>query len=77
MLPRRGALLFSRSSIKFHGHRGLNIANYDQIATKQKENISIELKASTLTLAMTLTLYFQGKTWNLLYLNQKWSDGPV
>ena len=29
---------------------------------------------SSLTLAMTLTLNFQGQTWNLLYLNQKWSD---
>ena len=27
-----------------------------------------------LTLAMTLTLNFQGQIWNLLYLNQKWSD---
>ena len=27
-----------------------------------------------LTLAMTLTLNFQGQTWNLLYLNPKWSD---
>ena len=23
---------------------------------------------------VTLTLYFQGQTWNLLYLSQKWSD---
>ena len=29
---------------------------------------------SGLTLAMTLTLNFQGQIWNLLYLNQKWSD---
>ena len=27
-----------------------------------------------LTLAMTLTLNFQGQIWNLLYLSQKWSD---
>ena len=27
-----------------------------------------------LTLAMTLTLEIQGQIWNLLYLNQKWSD---
>ena len=26
------------------------------------------------TLAMTLTLNFQGQIWNLLYLSQKWSD---
>ena len=29
---------------------------------------------SSLTLAMTLTLNFQGQIRNLLYLNQKWSD---
>ena len=29
---------------------------------------------SVLTLAMTLTLNFQGQIWNLLYLSQKWSD---
>ena len=29
---------------------------------------------SDLTLAMTLTLNFQGQIWNLLHLNQKWSD---
>ena len=29
---------------------------------------------SGLTLAMTLTLNFQGQIWNFLYLSQKWSD---
>ena len=29
---------------------------------------------SGLTLAMTLTLNFQGQIWNLLYLSRKWSD---
>ena len=29
---------------------------------------------SGLTLAMSLTLNFQGQIWNLLYLNQKRSD---
>ena len=29
---------------------------------------------SDFTLAMTLTLKFQGQIWNLLYLKQKWSD---
>ena len=29
---------------------------------------------SGLTLAMTLTLNFQGRIWNWLYLSQKWSD---
>ena len=30
---------------------------------------------SDFTLAMTLTLSFQGQIWNFLYLGQKWSDG--
>ena len=30
--------------------------------------------SSGLTLAMTLTLNFQGQIWNLLFLSQKWSD---
>ena len=29
---------------------------------------------AVLTLAMTLTLNFQGQMWNSLYLSQKWSD---
>ena len=33
-----------------------------------------QMWTSDLTLAMTLTLNFQGQIWNLLYLNQKWSD---
>ena len=32
------------------------------------------MRPSDLTLAMTLTFNFQGQIWNLLYLNQKWSD---
>ena len=32
---------------------------------------------SGLTLAMALTLNFQGQIWNLLYLNQKWSEGQM
>ena len=51
------------------------------IATKRKANISIELRPQMqplgLTLAVTLTLNFQGQIWNLLYLNQKWSEGQV
>ena len=32
--------------------------------------------SSGLTLAMTLTLNFQGQIWNLLYLSQKWCNLP-
>ena len=45
------------------------------IATKQKANTSIELLASNdLTLAVTLTLNFQGEIWIFIYLNQNWPD---
>ena len=37
-------------------------------------NSRLQMWPSGLTLAMTLTLNFQGQIWNLLYLNQKWSD---
>ena len=54
------------------------LAKNGPIAMKQKANISIELLcqmwSSDLTLAMTLTLNFQGQIWNLLYLGQQWSD---
>ena len=33
-----------------------------------------QMWSSVLTLAMTLTLNFQGQMWNLLYLSQKWSN---
>ena len=37
-------------------------------------NTRAKMWPSGLTLAMTLTLNFQGQIWNLLYLSQKWSD---
>ena len=37
-------------------------------------NYRTQLWPSGLTLAMTLTLNFQGQIWNFLYLSQKWSD---
>ena len=37
-------------------------------------NSGPQMWPSSLTLAMTLTLNFQGQTWNLLYLREKWSD---
>ena len=37
-------------------------------------NSGPQMWPSSLTLAMTLTLNFQGQTWNLLYLSQNWSD---
>ena len=37
-------------------------------------NFRPQMWPSDLTLALTFTLNFQGQIWNLLYLNQKWSD---
>ena len=46
------------------------------IAIKQtyRLNSKPQMWPLDLTLAMTLTLNFQGQIWNLLYLVQKWSD---
>ena len=37
-------------------------------------NSRAQMWPSGLSLAMTLTLNFQGQIWNFLYLSQKWSD---
>ena len=37
-------------------------------------NSRLQMWPSDLTLAMTLTLNFQGQMWNFLYLLQKWPD---
>ena len=53
-------------------------AKNDPIATKWNQthqlNSRPQMWPSGLTLAMTLTLNFQGQIWNWLYLCQKWSD---
>ena len=68
-------LEFSRSNVEF----AISLPKKGPIAPKRKANISIEPWDSNvtrldLTLAITLTLNFQGKICNLLYLNEKWSD---
>ena len=51
-----------------------------ELPRNKKAKILIELEASNvmwplgLSLAMNLTLNFQGQIWNLLHLSQKWSD---
>ena len=56
------------------------LAKNGPIATKQKKtqtyrlNFKPQMWPSDLTLAVTLTLNFQGQIWYLLYLSQKWSD---
>ena len=37
-------------------------------------NSKLQMCPLNVTLAVTLTLNFQGQIWNLLYLGQKWSD---
>ena len=67
-----------------YGHSYI-LARNGPIATKQKANILTELLASNVIdgidlghdhdfFFMSLTLNLKGQTWNLLYLNQKWSD---
>ena len=55
----------------------MNIFSNCPIFTKRKANISTKLKASNvtigLTLVMALTLNFHGQIWNLLYISQNWS----
>ena len=66
-------LEFSRSNTEFA------ISQPKMVRLPQNEKLTYLLNSraqiwpSDLTLAMTLTLNFQGQIWNLLYLSQKWS----
>ena len=70
-------LKFSRSNMEF------TISQPKMVRLPQNEkqtyrlNFRPQMSPLGLTLAMTLTLNFQGQLWNLLYLNQKWSEGQV
>ena len=67
-------LEFSRSNAE------LAISLPEMVRLPRNEKLTHQLNSrpqmwpSDFTLAMTLTLNFQGQIWNLLYLNQKWSD---
>ena len=67
-------LSFSRSNVE------LAISQPKMVRLPRNEKQTYQLNPrpqmwpSDLTLALTLTLNFQGQIWNLLYLNQKWSD---
>ena len=67
-------LEFSRSNMKF----AISLPKMVWLPRNEKRthrlNSRPQMWPSDLTLAMTLTLNFQGQIWNLLYLNQKWSD---
>ena len=65
---------FSRSNMEF----AISQPKMVQLPRNEKQtyrsNSGAQMCSSGLTLAMTLTLNFQGQIWNLLYLSQKWSD---
>ena len=65
---------FSRSNMEF----AISQPKMVRLPRNEKQTYRLNSRAkmwpSGLTLAMTLTLNFQGQIWNLLYLNQKWSD---
>ena len=67
-------LEFSRSNMEFTISRPKIV----RLPWNRKQTYRLNFKPqiwwSDLTLAMTLTLNFQGQIWNLLYLSQKWSD---
>ena len=65
---------FSRSNMQF----AISPPKMVQLPRNEKQAYRLNSRAqiwqSGLTLAMNLTLNFQGQIWNLLYLSQKWSD---
>ena len=67
-------LEFSRSNAEL----AISLPEMVQLPRNEKQihqlNSKPQMWPSDLTLAITLTLNFQGQIWNLLYLNQKWSD---
>ena len=67
-------LEFSRSNIEF----AISQPKMVRLPRNEKQTYRLNSRAqmwpSGLTLAMTLTLNFQGQIWNFLYLSQKWSD---
>ena len=65
---------FSRSNMEFP----ISQPKMVRLPGNEKQTYRLNSRAHMwplgLTLAMTLTLNFQGQIWNLLYLSQKWSD---
>ena len=67
-------LEFSSSNMEL----AISLPKMVQLPRNEKQthwlNSRPQIWPSDLTLTMTLTLNFQGQIWNLLYLNQKWTD---
>ena len=67
-------LEFSRSDMEFAISQSKIVDSHVNEKQTYRLNSRPQMWPSGLTLAMTLTLNFQDQAWNLLYLNQKWSD---
>ena len=67
-------LEFSRSNVEF----AISLPKMVRMSRNEKQtyrlNPGTQMLPLDLTLAITLTLNFQGQIWNLLYLTEKWSD---
>ena len=67
-------LHFSRSNMEL----AISQPKMVRLPRNEKQTYQLNSRAqmwpSGLTLAMTLTLNFQGQIWNFQYLSQKWSD---
>ena len=67
-------LQFSRSNMEF----AISQPKMVRLPRNEKQTYPLnsrpQMWPSGLTLAMTLTLNFQGQIWNSLYLSQKWCD---
>ena len=70
-------LEFSRSNLEF----AISQPKMVRLPRNEKQTYRLNSRPQIwplgLNLAMTLTLNFQGQIWNMLYLNQKWSEGQV
>ena len=67
-------LEFSRSNIKLAISQPKKVRLPRNEKQTHRLNCRLQMGPSGLTLALTLTLNFQGQIWNWLYLSQKWSD---
>ena len=67
-------LEFSRSNMEFAISQPKMVRLPRNKMQTHRYNSGPQMSPSGLTLAVTLTLNFQGQTWNWLYLSQKWSD---
>ena len=70
-------LEFSRSNMEFAKFQQKMVRLPWNEKQTNRLNFRPQMWPLGLTLDMTFTLNFQGHIWNLLYLNQKWSEGHM